>query len=180
MRFDKTLVTLNVQLKAETLQQHLPCSAGIIGKALAQIADDYARSSGEGYYPAIEFFKGREGVDPELIESAEQVSWLAAKLAREIIQKQLRPVFSSVSFQSIQNLAFSMPRVRPNQKDAFEKLAQHYTPDTVKIELVLTIMRRDSEAEDDRAEPYARKMMFRWLEPAFASVEIAGSTVLSS
>jgi hypothetical protein len=75
-------------------------------------------------------------------------------------------------------LAFSLPKVRPNKTDAVEQLSKHYTPDTVKMELVLTMMRRDSEADDDRAEPYARKMMFRWLESAFELVTITSSRAL--
>ena len=178
MRFDKVLVTIDVQLKPDVLQQYLPCSANVIGKALANIADQYQQENKTGYYPAIDFFKSLDGVDPDLITSAEQVAWLVSKLARETIQSKLRPIFSSVSFQSIQTLAFSMPRVRPNQQDAIEQLARHYTPDSVKIELVLTMMRRDSDADDARAEPYARKMMFRWLEREFESIEVTNSKTL--
>lgn len=178
MRFDKVLVILNVQLKAEALQQYLPCSASIIGKTLASIADEYEKENKTGYYPAIDFFKTRDNVDPDLIASAEQVAWLVSKLARETIQSKLRPIFSSVQFQSIQTLAFSLPKVRPNKVDAIEQLARHYTPDSVKIELILTMMRRDSEADDNRAVPYARKMMFRWLEAEFETVEISSSKSL--
>ena len=178
MRFDRVLVIIDVQLKADSLQQYLPCSADIIGKTLASIADEYTTENKTGYYPAIEFFKTLDTVDPDLITSAEQVSWLVSKLAREIIQLKLRPIFSSVQFQSIQTLAFSLPKVRPNNVDALELLAKHYTPDKVKIELVLTMMRRDSEAEDNRAEPYARKMMFRWLESEFEFVNITSSKAL--
>ena len=175
MRFDKVLVTVNVQLRAQKLRQQLPCSADIIGKTLAAIAIEYERENKTAYFPAIDFFKTLDNVDPDLIESAEQVAWLVSKLARETIQKQLRPIFSSVQFQSIQTLAFAMPKVRPNKVDANEQLAKHYTPDTVKVELVLTMIRRDSEAEDSRAEPYARKMMFRWLESEFESLEVTNS-----
>ena len=178
MRFDKVLIIIDVQLKAETLQQYLPCSANIIGKTLADIADEYQRNNKTGYYPAIDFFKTLDTVDPDLITSAEQVSWLVSKLARETVQSKLRPIFSSVTFQSIQTLAFSLPKVRPNKADAVEQLSKHYTPDTVKMELVLTMMRRDSEVDDDRAEPYARKMMFRWLESAFEIVTITSSRAL--
>ena len=178
MRFDKVLIIIDVQLKAETLQQYLPCSADIIGKTLADIADEYQRNNKTGYYPAIDFFKTLDTVDPDLITSAEQLSWLVSKLARETVQSKLRPIFSSVTLQSIQTLAFSLPKVRPNKADAVEQLSKHYTPDTVKIELVLTMMRRDSEADDDRAEPYARKMMFRWLESAFEIVTITSSRAL--
>ena len=178
MRFDKVLVTIDVQLKEKDLHPYLPCSAQIIGRTLADIADEYARENKTGYFPAIDFFKTRDDVDPELIASAEQVAWLVSKLARETIQSKLRPIFSSVHFQSIQTLAFSMPKIRPGQPDAKQLLAAHYTPDKVKVELVLTMMRRDSEAQDNRAEPYARKMMFRWLEPAFESIEVKSSKAL--
>lgn len=180
MRFDKVLVTIDVQLKPDVLQKYLPCSASVIGKALADIAEQYQQENKTGYYPAIDFFKSLDGVDPDLITSAEQVAWLVSKLARETIQSKLRPIFSSVSFQSIQTLAFSMPKVRPSQQDAVEKLAKHYTPDSVKIELVLTMMRRDSDENDGRAEPYARKMMFRWLENAFESIEVTNSKILKT
>ena len=178
MRFDKVLITINAQLKSSQLQQHLPCSANIIGKTLAAIAIDYEKENKTGYFPAIDFFKTLDTVDPALIESAEQVAWLVSKLARETIQKQLRPIFSSVQFQSIQTLAFALPKARPNRPDANEQLSKHYTPDTVKVELILTMIRRDSEALDDRAEPYARKMMFRWLESAFESIEVTSSKAL--
>ena len=179
MRFDKVLVIVDVQLKSSSLQQYLPCSASIIGKTLAGIADEYITENKTGYYPAIDFFKTLDRVDPELINSVEQVSWLVSKLARETIQSKLRPIFSSVQIQSVQTLAFSLPKIRPNEVDAVERLAEHYTPDTVKLELVLTMMRRDSEVEDGRAEPYARKMIFRWLESEFEFVNIASSKALS-
>jgi len=99
MRFDKVLVILNVRLKAEALRQYLPCSANIIGQTLASIADEYEKENKTGYYPAIDFFKTRDNVDPDLIASAEQVAWLVSKLARETIQSKLRPIFSSVQFQ---------------------------------------------------------------------------------
>jgi hypothetical protein len=180
MRFEKVLVMLEVQLKADVLKHYLPRSVDIIGQTLASIAVEYEKENKTGYYPAIDFFKTIDDIDPNLIDSAEQVAWLVSKLARETIQEKLRPIFSSVHFQSIQTMAFMLPKIRPNQADAMERLARHYTPDTVKIELVLTMMRRDSEADDGRAEPYARKMMFRWLESAFESVEVSSSKILKA
>lgn len=180
MRFDKVLMTIDVQLKAESLQQYLPCSASIIGQTLAQIAAEYAKENKTGYYPAIDYFKMLDHVDPDLITSAEQVAWLVSKLARETIESKLRPIFSSVQFQSIQTLAFSLPKTRPNQSDAVAQLVEHYTPDSVKVELILSMMRRDSEAEDNRAEPYARKMMFRWLQSEFESIKVTNSKALNA
>lgn len=175
MHFDKVLITLDVRLKTTDLLQYLPCSVDIIGRALAEIAIQYETENKTAYYPAIEFFKTHNNSDPQLIESAEQVSWLVAKLVRETIQKKLQPIFSSVQFLSIQTLAFNMPKVRPNQADASEELISHYTPDTLKVELALTMMRHDSDHGDDWAEPYARKMIFRWLKAEFESITITAS-----
>jgi hypothetical protein len=178
MRFDKVLLTITVRLKPEELWGSLPRSADIVGRMLADVADEYERRNRTGYYPAIEFFRTCEEVDPGLITSVEQASWRVAKLAREKIQSKLRPIFSSLRFQSIQNTAFSLPRVRPKQENALSELARHYTPDTVKVELVLSLMRRESEADDNRAEAYARKMIYRWLQSEFADVEVTNSKAL--
>ena len=178
MRFDKVLITIDVQLKREALHQYLPRSVDVIGSTLGAIAIDYVNQYKTGYFPAIDFFKTLDTVDPDLVASAEQVSWLVSKLARETIQSTLLPIFSSVQFQSIQTGAFALPRIRPSQADAEELLAKFYTPDSVKVELILTMMRRDSDVEDARAEPYARKMMFRWLEAEFESIEITSSKAL--
>lgn len=178
MRFDKILVTIDVRLKPESLQQYVPRSVDVIGSTLAAIAVEYVEQNKTGYFPAIDFFKTLDEVDPELVASAEQVAWLVSRLARETIQETLSPIFSSIQFQSIQTHAFALPKVRPGQKDAEQELAKFYTPDSVKIELVLTMMRRDSDADDARAEPYARKMMFRWLESEFDSIEITSSKTL--
>jgi len=178
MRFEKVLVTIDVELKSESLHQYLPRSVEVIGSTLASIATDYVAQNKTGYFPAIDFFKTIDTVDPDLIASAEQVAWLVSKLARETIQSTLTPIFSSVQFRSIQTHAFALPKIRPGQKDAEERLAKFYTPNSVKIELILTMMRRDSDIEDARAEPYARKMMFRWLEAEFESIEITSSKAL--
>jgi len=178
MRFDKVLVTIDVQLKSDRLQQYLPRSVDVIGSTLASIAVEYVEQHKTGYFPAIDFFKTLDVVDPDLIASAEQVAWLVSKLARETIQSTLTPIFSSVQFQSIQTHAFALPKIRPAQKDAEAMLAKFYTPNSVKIELIVRMMRRDSDADDARAEPYARKMMFRWLESEFESIEITSSRAL--
>ncbi len=175
MRFDKVHITLQVQLHEAGMQRYLPCTPSVIGQAIAEAAERYARDNRTGYYPALDFLKEQGLIDSDLAESAEQVSWLTSKLARETIQEKLRPVFSSVQFTSVQCPAFSMPHVRPGKTDSLSRLAAHYTPDTVKLELLLTMIRRDSDARDARAEPYARKMMFRWLDAAFANVTVTAS-----
>ena len=74
MRFDKVLLSIIVQLSEREMARHLPCSAKVIGQALADVAVDYETHNKAGYYPAIEFFKTQPNVDQGMIESAEQVS----------------------------------------------------------------------------------------------------------
>lgn len=178
MHFDRVLVGVLVKVSRHTTEQHLPSSPERVGEELAQAIDAYVRANATGYYPALEYFRKVDGVDPDLIDTAEQMAWLISKLVREEIQKKLRPIFSSVQFQSIQTHAFSLPSIRPNQRDAVTLLARHYSPDTIKLELMLTLMRKDADTKDLKAEVYARKMIYRWLRDSFESVEVTASSAL--
>jgi hypothetical protein len=142
--------------------------------------DQHSREHKLGYYPAIEYFREVPEADHELIDAAEQLAWHVSKLAREEVQSRLRPVFSSVRFQSIQTEAFGMPAVRPRQPAAFERLVEHCTPNTVKMELVVSLLRKDSDQRGNAAEGYARKMIYRWLRAGFKDVEVTASLAISS
>jgi hypothetical protein len=172
---DRARVGVTLKVPEEALSRHLPSSPTRVGHELATAVDTYVREHSMGYYPALEFFRDIDGIDKDLLESAEQIAWLMSKLAREEVQVRLRPIFSKVQFQSIQTLAFTMPPVRPNQKDAVEKLAQFYTPNTVKLELVLSMIRKDSDTAERKVETYARKMIYRWLRDSFETVEVTSS-----
>ena len=91
------------------------------------------------------------------------------------MQSRLRPVFSSVKFISVQTEVFTLPAVRPNTPSALEQLAKHCVPDTVRLVLQVSILRKDNDARGDAAEAYARKMIFRWLKGAFEHIEITAS-----
>jgi hypothetical protein len=73
-------------------------------------------------------------------------------------------------------VAYALPAVRPGQPDAVDQLARHYTPDTFRIELKLSMMRKDNDRNTGKAEAYARKMIFRWLKDSFRELEITGSS----
>jgi hypothetical protein len=176
VHIDRALVGVRVRLTEDAMNRHLPCSAKRVGSELALAIDAYVRRRQLGYYPALEHFRDVDVIDKDLLDSAEQIAWLASKLAREEIQLKLRPIFASVSFESIQTQAFAMPTVRPNQKDALEHLARHYTPDTIKLELILSMLRKDTDIAERKVETYARKMIFRWLRDSFENVEITSST----
>lgn len=175
MYIDRALVGLLLKVPEETLMRHLACSPARVGWELAKEIDAYVREQSTGYYPALEYFRNVSAIDKDLLDSADQVAWLMSKLAREEVQIKLRPVFSAVQFQTVQTLAFTMPPVRPNQARAIEKLAAFYTPTTVKLELVLSMVRKDSDTAEHKVEGYARKMVYRWLRDSFESVEVTSS-----
>lgn len=178
MQVDYISLTLRLKVAGKVLQRHTSASPSQVGVELARVIDKYSREHKLGYYPAIEFFRQVAEVDQSLIDSVEQVSWSISKLAREEVQSRLRPIFSTIKFQSIQAEAFSLPPVRPNQQSAFEHLVKHYTPDTIKLELLVSLLRKDGDLRGGAAEAYARKMIYRWLKSVFEDIEVTSSVVV--
>jgi hypothetical protein len=178
MHVDHISLTLRLTLTEEMLHRHAPTSVNSVGKKLATMIDQYSRENQLGYYPAIEYFRQVPEADQALIDMAEQIAWYVSKLAREEIQSRLRPIFSTVRFQSVQTEAFALPSVRPSQPSAFEQLVKHCTPDTVKVELLVSLLRKDADQRGNAAEGYARKMMYRWLKAGFEDVEVTASLAI--
>lgn len=178
MQFSSVLVGLAVRLDAASLHRHLPWRPAEVGAELSQQVDAYVRDKDMGYYPALEYFKDKAEIDQKLLDAVDEISWFVSKLVRETIQIKLRPIFSKVSFQSIQSSAYALPSVRPHHQDALDELSRHYTPNTVRVELRLSLMQKDNKNMGD-VESYARKMMFRWLDDSFEKLEITSSVQLS-
>ena len=178
MQVDHISLALRLALTEEMIRSRLPASPADLGEELARAIDHYCSEHGLGYYPAIEFFRQVDGFDQHLIDRIESLSWAVCKLAREEIQSRLRPVFSTVKFQSVQTEVFALPPVRPKQASALDKLARHCTADVVKLELQVSMLRKDGDQRGDAAEGYARKMIYRWLNSVFRHVEVTVSMPL--
>ena len=180
MQVDQVSLTLRLKLSASVLHQHVSVLPEKAGEELAMAVHKYSNENNLGYYPAIDYFEQLESFDKDLIEKIEKLSWQVSKFARQEIQKRLRPIFATVKFQSVQTEAYSLPGVRPGQESALERLSEHYTPDTFKVELKLSMLRKESDQREGAAEGYARKMMFRWLGDLFESIEVTSSRVVTS
>ena len=179
MQVDKISLTLRLQFSESALHQHITASPVKAGKALAIAVDNYSRENDLGYYPAIDYFEQVDTFDKDLVKAVERISWQVSKFARQEIQKRLRPIFATVKFQSVQTEAYALPGVRPGHESALEHLSEHYTPDTLKVELQLSMLRKENDHREGAAEGYARKMMFRWLGDLFESIEVTSSRVMS-
>ena len=88
----------------------------------------------------------------------------------------MRGVFANVKIQSIQCQAFTMPTVRPHGPAALDRLAEHFTPDRIKLELLLTLFRKEEAPEG--MERMARNMVHHWLKDTFEFLEITSATLV--
>lgn len=175
MQVDHVSLIVRLTVPEKILHRQLSVSASQIGGQLASAIDKYCSAHALGYYPAIEYFRHIEEFDQDLLDSADSVAWSVSRLVREEVQSRLGPIFSSIKFQSIQTEAFTLPSIRPNQPSAFDLLVKHYTPDTVKLELQVSLLRKDDDLRGEAVEGYARKMIYRWLKGVFDEVELTAS-----
>jgi len=166
-------LAVTLQVPHEALERHAASSPAVVGEQLAEAVAAYVRAEGLGYYPALDYFREAGGVDPELIAAADAIAWLAATLARNEVRVKLRPVFSSVNVQGLQAVAFTLPPVRPRQTDALQRLARHYTPDTLKLDLKVSLIQKRPPAEG--IERLASHMVYKWLKANFTSVEVTSA-----
>ena len=72
-----------------------------------------------------------------------------------------------------------MPAIRPGSSNALHDLAQHYTPDQVKINLVASSIRRQDN-DQETAIKLARHQICRWLKDQFSNLEITSMRYLSA
>lgn len=157
-------------------ERHSPYLPRQLGTRLAEAVYEYANQHATGYYPALDYFHDQHLLCADWMAALDQLSWLASGLVREEVRVRLRPVFASLSFQSMQAVAYSMPQVRPNQANALTRLAEHYTPNRIKFDLMLTLFRKT--AENDSLPSFIRQVTMRHLEDPFDQVSINAVKVL--
>ncbi len=172
----KTRLILQTRVAEEVLLQHIPASPRVVGEELAAQVDAHVRDQGLGYYPALEFFQAQDNqaVESDLLDAAQNIAWFAGNLIQEEIQRRLRGAFSNIQIETLQCTAFTLPRVRLNQGNALELLAEHYTPDDYRVSLLLSSLYKHTHARAD-AEDVARKKVLRHLRGIFVDLRINSS-----
>jgi len=176
IRIARVGLDLLAQVPSWLLDQHLTASARVVGRELAHQVVARTREEGLGYFPALDYFEGRPGVEAELLQAARDIAWFAGQWASAEVRRRLRGAFSSVTVQGVQARAFLMPGVRPREERALERLAHHYTPDTLRINLELTLLQR---GEDDTGfDLLSRRQTLRLLEGVFTTLEVADARML--
>ena len=170
------VATFRVQLAEDVLLQHSPSSPSVIGAALAEQIHAYVKQKQMGYYPALAFFEmlieqGQGGIEHDLMDAAESMSWLLCRLVQNEIKTQLRHAFSSVKFLSLQTMAYNMPPVRYGSNNALHNLVLHYTPLSVKLDLELSMVSKQDSA--DGIDELIANILQRLLKDSFETIEVS-------
>lgn len=158
------------------MERYLPASADVVSAELARAVHDYVRREQLGYYPALDFLQEQGCIDRELLEAADNIAWFVSGVAREEIQRRLRPVFASLSFDSVQSTAFALPTVRPGHANALHDLERHYRLDTVKLAMNASSFQTHDDPEATRK--WARHLLWRWLKDVFAHLDVTSARLV--
>jgi hypothetical protein len=177
LNFTRVAISLQVRVPETALERHLAATPRVVAENLAEQVMAYEHEHTLGYYPAIDFFQQHGGVEPELIDALENISWVLTSMVRNEIRLRLRPVFSQLKIESLKTLAFTMPTVRPGQQNAKANLISHFSATSVKVNLIATLLQKivDTKASARMAE----SMCYRWLKEHFSAIDVTSVHVLS-
>lgn len=170
-------LTIQVVLAPERLEALLSAGERNLGRTLAERVEAIVRAQRLGYYPALDYFENHPEMDPKLIDMVKTLAAQVRKRVKREVQTHLWPVFSSVRIERATTLAFTLPRMTPAQPDALARLAQHYFPNAVRLELVLSTLDKQHRLEE--AEKSSSNKVVCNLHDAFESVSVSATRRLS-
>jgi hypothetical protein len=170
-------LTIQVVMAPERLEALLNTAERRLGHTLATRVEAIVRAEKLGYYPALDYFEDHPNMDPDLIGTVKTLAAQIRKRVKREVQTHLWPVFSSVRIERATTLAFTLPRMTLAQPDALTMLAQHYFPNTVRLELLLSTL--DKQYRLDEAEKFSSDKVVRNLRDVFESVSVSATRRLS-
>lgn len=164
-------LTLRVKLASGVIEDHSAASPYIVGEELARHIAAYVQDHHTGYYPAVDYFNELGVIDPDLFSALENVSWLVTTMSKDIIRNGLRSYMRNIKFDSTQMIATTMPQVRPGVKNAMHRLALHYTPDQLRVNLHADLVEREKIQSTAILEGTKEKIK-QWLDEKFIQAEV--------
>lgn len=176
LHITKIHITLQVKVPHELLERHLPSSAEVVGEALTEQVVAAVKKHKLSYFPALDFLQKQSDIDEDLLDVTETIAWFACKLVREEVNRKLRGFFSTLSFQSVKCTSFGMPGVRANQLNAWHELVEHYTPNTVKLDVVASVLKKEQHPKG--LENWSKQLFRRNLEASFDHFEVIQTSVM--
>lgn len=177
IRIVKAALSVRVRVAMALLESRVGELAVGAGANLATRIDELVRREKLGYYPALEYFTQRDGIDRQLLAAFEQIALFVRDYAANETRTRLWPVFSQVRVVNTQSLCFTLPAVRITQSDALAALVRHYTPNLVKIDLLVSSLQQGGSIEG--AERAAAQKADWWLRDSFESVELSDARIVA-
>jgi len=172
----KIHITLQVKIPHDVLERYLPSSAEVVGEALTEQVVAAVKKHKLSYFPALDFLQKQGDLEEDLLDATETIAWFACKLVREEVNKKLRAFFSTLSFQSVKCTSYAMPSIRANHINAWSELVEHYTPNTVKLDVIASILKKEPHPKG--LENWSKQLFRRNLEESFESFEVIKTSVL--
>jgi hypothetical protein len=169
----RVALTLQVTIAPDKLDAMLPESDRQLAAALAARVDAWVRNERLGYYPALDYLVDQGVIAPEQFGALRALAATIRKRVKRDIQMQLWPVFSSVQIERAQSLAFLLPRLMPGRADAARRLAEHYFPNVVRLELTLSSLDKHVRLED--ATGITEHKVMRNLLDVFEAVTVSAT-----
>lgn len=158
--------SLTVSVSQEIVEQNTGYLPWVLGDNLAGLVDAYVSEHGLGYYPALDYFRDiPQAVDPFLLSLIDEIAIFSAEYARRELHHRLVSAFASVKIGQIHCTAYTMPRVRPNRSGAPNELAMHFSPDTLKVELLLDVVHEEAA---ESLETLVLNRLSKWGREPFA------------
>ncbi len=168
---------LTVSVPQSVVERNVGYLPRVLGENLAGQVDAYVMEKGMGYYPALDFFRDLpDTVDPALLLLIDEIAIYCADYARRELRRRLSRAFSNVRFEQVQCTAYTMPRVRPSRSGAPDALAAHYSPDTLKMELLLSSIRKQAP---EGLEILTQNKLRRWGRDPFDAFQVNGARLLA-
>lgn len=168
--------SLTVTVPETVVEANMGYLPWVLGENLAGQVDAWVMEQGMGYYPALDFFRDHpEAVDPALLMLIDEIATFCATFARRELRRRLSRAFSSVQVEQAQCTAYTMPRVRPTRSGAPAGLAEHYTPSTLKMELLLSSIQKGAF---DGLEALTLNKVMRWGREPFEAFQVNGSKLI--
>lgn len=165
--------SLTVTVPETVVEQNVGYLPWLLGENLAGQVDAWVMEQGMGYYPALDFFRDHpDAVDPALLQLIDEIASYCAEFARRELRRRLSRVFSSVQIEQTRCTAYTMPRVRPARSGAPEGLARHYSPNTLKMELLLSSIQKGLF---EGLEEMTLNKLLRWGREPFEAFQVNSS-----
>jgi hypothetical protein len=165
--------SLTVSVPEELVERETGYLPWVLGENLAGQVDTYVMEEHLGYYPALDFFRDHpQAVDPALLRHLDAVADFCTDFARRELQQRLVRLFSTMQIEQLQCIAYTLPRMRPHRSNGPMELAQHYSPNMLKIELLLSSIQKGHFEGEERM---ALQKVSRFARAPFAHFQLNGA-----